>query len=62
MKIVHVETGRHFYGGAQQVLWLLEGLAARGVDNLLVCPPGSGIDKAARDAGIPVRNPSGARR
>jgi glycosyltransferase involved in cell wall biosynthesis len=56
MKIVHVETGRHFYGGAQQVLWLLEGLAARGVDNLLVCPPGSGIDKAARDAGIPVRN------
>jgi glycogen synthase len=56
MKIVHVETGRHFYGGAQQVLWLLEGLAARGVDNLLVCPPASGIDKAARDAGIPVRN------
>jgi glycosyltransferase involved in cell wall biosynthesis len=56
MKIVHVETGRHFYGGAQQVIWLIEGLAARGIDNLLVCPPDSGIDTVARDAAIPVRN------
>jgi glycosyltransferase involved in cell wall biosynthesis len=56
MKIVHVETGRHFYGGAQQVIWLIEGLAARGVENLLVCPPDSGIDKVARDAAIPVQN------
>lgn len=56
MKIVHVETGRHFYGGAQQVIWLIKGLAARGVDNILVCPPDSGIDKAARNADIPVRN------
>lgn len=56
MKIMHVETGRHFYGGAQQVIWLIEGLAARGVENLLVCPPDSGIDKAARNAAIPVRN------
>jgi glycosyltransferase involved in cell wall biosynthesis len=56
MKIVHVETGRHFYGGAQQVIWLIEGLAARGVENLLVCSPGSSIDKVARDTAIPVRN------
>ena len=56
MKIMHVETGRHFYGGAQQVIWLIEGLAARGVENLLVCPPDSGIDRAARSAAIPVRN------
>ena len=56
MKIMHVETGRHFYGGAQQVIWLIEGLAARGVENLLVCPPDSGIDKVARDAAIPVCN------
>ena len=56
MKIVHVETGRHFYGGAQQVIWLIKGLAVRGIDNILICPPGSGIDIAARKAGIPVRN------
>lgn len=56
MKIMHVETGRHFYGGAQQVIWLIEGLAARGVENLLVCPPDSGIDKFARAADIPVCN------
>ena len=36
MKIVHVETGRHLYGGAQQVLWLVEGLAASDVEGLLV--------------------------
>ncbi len=56
MKIVHVETGRHLYGGAQQVLWLLEGLAARDIDNLLVCPPGSGLDKMARERGVRVIN------
>jgi glycosyltransferase involved in cell wall biosynthesis len=43
MKIVHVESGKHLYGGALQVSYLLEGLAQRGVDNVLVCPPGSGI-------------------
>jgi glycosyltransferase involved in cell wall biosynthesis len=56
MKIVHVETGRHFYGGAQQVIWLMQGLALRGVENLLVCPPNSAIDRIARDANLPVEN------
>jgi glycosyltransferase involved in cell wall biosynthesis len=56
MKIFHVETGRHFYGGAQQVIWLTEGLAARGVDCVLVCPPASDIDSAARAAGLEVTN------
>jgi glycosyltransferase involved in cell wall biosynthesis len=56
MKILHVETGRHFYGGAQQVIWLIGGLDARGVENLLVCPAGSAIDAVARRAGIKVRN------
>lgn len=56
MNIVHVETGRHLYGGAQQVLWLVEGLAARNVDSLLVCPPGSGLDKMAREKGLRIIN------
>ena len=47
MRILHLETGRHLYGGAQQVVWLLRGLAERGVDNLLACPLGSGVATAA---------------
>ena len=50
MKILHVETGRHLYGGALQVLYLLRGLADRpGIRNVLVCPRGSAISGAARD-------------
>jgi glycosyltransferase involved in cell wall biosynthesis len=56
MKVVHVETGRHFYGGAQQVVWLMARLEAAGVDGVLVCPAGSGIDRVARQQGLPVRN------
>ena len=52
MKVLHVETGRHLYGGAQQVLYIVAGLSARGVDNVLVCPPGSAIALAAAAAGI----------
>ena len=55
MKIVHVETGRHLYGGAQQVLWLVSGLARRGVDCVLVCPPDSAISSVAAENGIEVR-------
>jgi glycosyltransferase involved in cell wall biosynthesis len=49
MHVVHLETGRHLYGGAQQVLYLLNGLAARGVQTTLVCPPGSAIGTAVAD-------------
>lgn len=47
MKVLHVEGGRNLYGGAQQVLYLLRGLARRGVDNALACPAGSEIAEAA---------------
>jgi len=56
MKILHVETGRHLYGGPQQVIYLISALAKRGHDSTLVCPPDSGIDAAARSAGIRVKN------
>lgn len=45
MKIMHIETGRHLYGGALQVCYLMEGLAQAGVENLLVCTNGSQIAK-----------------
>jgi glycosyltransferase involved in cell wall biosynthesis len=47
MRIAHVEAGRHLYGGAAQVGYLLEGLTGRGVENLLLCPPGSELGAAA---------------
>ncbi len=56
MKILHVETGRHFLGGPQQVIYLINALRERGHDNTLVCPPDSGIDGVARQAGIRVQN------
>jgi glycosyltransferase involved in cell wall biosynthesis len=43
LKILHVETGRHLYGGALQVTYLIRGLAERGIDSLLVCPEGSAV-------------------
>ena len=46
MKVLHVEAGKHYYGGARQVAYIIEGLARRGVDNLLACPPGAGIAAA----------------
>lgn len=59
MRVLHVEAGRHVYGGARQVAWLVEGLARRGVDNLLACPPGAGIAAhvagSARVLGMPMR-------
>jgi len=43
VKVVHVETGMHLHGGALQVAFIVEGLARRGVDNLVVCPPGAAL-------------------
>ena len=47
MRVLHVEAGHYLYGGAQQVVWLNEGLTRRGVENVLVCPTGSDIATAA---------------
>lgn len=55
MKVMHVETGRHFYGGAQQALYLSRGLQDRDVDSTIVCPPDAAIGDLARQAGLPVR-------
>ena len=41
--VLHVEAGRHFYGGARQVAYLMQGLAARGVRNVLACAQGSDV-------------------
>lgn len=48
MRVLHVESGRHFYGGAYQVLYILEGLARREVENVLACRRGAPIVEPAR--------------
>ncbi|MFZ0131118.1 MAG: glycosyltransferase family 4 protein [Desulfobacterales bacterium] len=47
-RILHIETGRHLYGGALQVLYLLQGLAQKGYRSSLFCSAGSAIAPAAR--------------
>lgn len=54
MKVLHVEAGRHLYGGARQVLYLAEGLSQRGIDCVVVCPTGSEIALRLPHMGIPV--------
>lgn len=46
MKILHVEAGKHYYGGARQVAYIIDGLAQRGVENFLACPIGADIAAA----------------
>tara|TARA_R110001599_G_scaffold64023_4_gene179588 strand:- start:275836 stop:276924 length:1089 start_codon:yes stop_codon:yes gene_type:complete len=46
MKVLHVEAGKHYYGGARQVAYIIEGLANRGVDNFLACPIAADIAAA----------------
>jgi len=49
MKVLHVETGRHLYGGARQVQYLMIGLQARGVDCYLACARRSAIALTCRE-------------
>lgn len=54
MKTLHIESGMHLYGGAQQVVSLLQGLQAVGDAPVLACPQGSAIAGPARALGLPV--------
>jgi glycosyltransferase involved in cell wall biosynthesis len=38
-RILHIEGGARLYGGALQVLYLMQGLAERNVENHLICRP-----------------------
>lgn len=55
IKVLHIETGMHLYGGAKQVTYLLEGLNTEAVNNILCVPKGSQTESWARDNNIKVR-------
>lgn len=52
MRIVHIESGRHLYGGGRQVRYLVDGLAARGAANVLICARGGELAAAPPAADI----------
>ena len=54
MKVLHIESGKNLYGGAQQVLFLLRNLPKLGVENVLMCDPRSAIRSACDLEGIPT--------
>ncbi|MFM8332772.1 MAG: glycosyltransferase [Candidatus Methylumidiphilus sp.] len=54
MKILHVELGRHLYGGARQVVYLLDGLARHSGEHALVCAEGAEIAKAISNPAVRV--------
>ncbi|MEF3254231.1 MAG: glycosyltransferase [Deferribacterales bacterium] len=49
MRILHIEAGKNLYGGAKQVLYLIEGLNKKGVENILLTPKVSEIAKYSKD-------------
>jgi len=55
MKVVHVEMGRHLYGGARQVAYLLQGLKAYPGEHVLVCPPQSGVMRALEAHSVTIQ-------
>ena len=55
IKVLHIETGMHLYGGAKQVTYLLEGLNNEAINNVLCVPKGSQTESWAKDNNIEVR-------
>ena len=37
MRVLHIEGGKNLYGGPLQVVYLVEGLAKKGVENIVLC-------------------------
>lgn len=54
-RVLHLNTEPTWRGGEQQLLYLLDGLRARGVPSLLVAQPGAPMAQRARAAGHEVK-------
>jgi len=55
MKVLHVEMGRHLYGGARQVAYLLDGLNRFPGEHVLACGEGAEIVGAIRNPSVGIR-------
>jgi len=56
MRILHIDTGREMRGGQWQVLYLLEGLRARGHETVLLARRQAPLYTAALNKGLHVRS------
>lgn len=54
MKVLHIDTGREWRGGQQQVLYLTRGLEERGVTSVVATPQGSPLARKLRAQDLPV--------
>ncbi|MBA3066819.1 glycosyltransferase, partial [bacterium] len=55
MKVFHIDSEKTFRGGQRQVIYLLEGLQKRGIENFLFCPSQSPLfERAEKVKKIPV--------
>lgn len=54
MRVLHVDGGRDWGGGQNQVRLLVRALAERGIDQLCLCPAGSELDVRLREERLPV--------
>lgn len=55
MKVLHIELGKHLYGGAKQVTFIMRGLRDDfGVENILLATQGSAIAKEMQQQGFGV--------
>jgi len=61
MRILHLDSGKHLYGGQWQVLRLIEGLAGEGVESTLLAREDRPLFETARAAGWHVEPLSAAR-
>ena len=52
MRVAHIESGRHLYGGGAEVRYLVGGLAAARVDNVLLCAAGGELAERCPDAQV----------
>ena len=51
MRVLHLDAGKEMRGGQRQVLRLIEGLAAEGVESTLLARAGAPLFEAARRGG-----------
>jgi glycosyltransferase involved in cell wall biosynthesis len=52
MRVAHIEAGKHAFGGAAQVRYLVDGLAAARVDNVLICDRGGALAECRAQADV----------
>lgn len=54
VSVLHLDGGRVWAGGQNQVRLLMRELEERGVRQLCLCPRGSGLERRLREEGLPV--------